>query len=274
MRSEMMIFGAAAVSLAVASPAVAQDDTTGIYGRVGILIANSDTMIRIDSPTLGGPGTEIDLEGDLGARKNRTLFDATIGARISDDWAVEFEYFRFSRGQTVSLERAITVEDTVYDVNAELESSFSSTLYKVDARWTPVQWENGGELGFSLGLHATNFSLGLAGTGTVNGSPVQSATVAKSKLAPLPTIGVRAKTGIAPDVQLYARGQLFALKIDNVKGSLVDAEFGANWSISRNFGLAASYRILRYRLNVDRTNFNGRIQYDLQGPMLAATFSF
>jgi hypothetical protein len=259
----------------VTSPAIAadEDEAETFYGRIGYLYTATDTKIRLDDPNNANRGTELDFERDLKFSKGSSIFEADLGINFSDNFAFEMQYFDLDRRTSATLARTITVEDRVFDVNARVDANFGSTVYHGRAVWRVGDWDNG-ELALMLGLHATRFRVGIEGQARVGTNPGQFTTIVRKKLAPLPTLGARAKLEVAPYIYLFGQGEIFSLKIDNVKGTLVDVEGGLVWEFSDNVGIGVSLRHLDYGLKVERENLLGSIDYRLSGPSVFLTAEF
>lgn len=113
------------------------------------------------------------------------------------------------------------------------------------------------ELGFSFGLHMADFRLSLEVEATLD-QTVAFRQVAKSQLAPLPTLGTNGRIRIAPGVMLIGQFEIFALEVGDYRGRLIDAEAGITWRVPRRIGVGASLRTLDYSLRINREDWNDR----------------
>ncbi len=266
------ILGCFLAGLLAPAPALAELPRSKFYGRIGALAANADTRVRIDVPGIGASGTLIDFERDLGLKDREWLPAGEVGILLGKNWRAEFEFWTIDRRNSASIERSITVEDLTFDAGASVADRFASTLYNVDLHWMPINKPNA-ELGFSFGLHMTDFRLSLEGEASL-GQTVGFRQVAKSQLAPLPTLGTNGRIRIAPDVMLIGQFEIFALEVGDYRGRLIDAEAGITWKVARHIGIGASIRTLDYSLRVNRDRWKGRVDYDLTGPSLFLTYGF
>jgi hypothetical protein len=274
MRNKVLLIMAVVISEAGASPVIAaEDDRNTIYGRGGFFYSGSDTRVRLDDPNTEARGAELDLEGDLDFETGGSVLQGEIGVRLSNSWAVEFGYFELSRFSNAFVGRTIKVEDKTFPVNSELTGGFGSAVHQGKVVWRVADWEDG-DFSLSLGIHATDFKISLAGEAEAPGGGTRFASISKTKLAPLPTIGAIARFDIASDVEFFVEGEVFALEVKNVRGSLVDAESGLRWNFSDHIGVGGSFRLLHYRVNVDADDILGSINYSMVGPMTFVTFQF
>ena len=264
----------------IATPAMAQDEDQDqekptVYGRIGTFFPTSETVLRIDDLDTQAPGTEIDFPNDLGFGRSSTIFEADVGFNISDNWAIEFEYFSVDRSSTATLDRRIVVEGNVFDANAQVTAGFESTLYHLRGLYRAADWDNGkGELQLSLGLHATDFRVTFEGEASVNDLQTEFVTVDAAQIAPLPTIGARVSQSLAPGISVFVQGEIFDLKVGDYDGRLVDGELGVTWDFAPNVGIGGSWRVVDYSLQVTGDELAGRIDYQLSGPAIFATFRF
>ena len=93
-------------------------------------------------------------------------------------------------------------------------------------------------------------------------------------LAPVPNVGAYGHVRLFGPVSLTGRLNWLQLKIDNYDGGLTDADIGLSWRFANSFSATASWRILSYRLDVDRENFEGSIRYRFSGPALGLVATF
>lgn len=260
------------VLLLAAPAAMAELAQDRFFVRAGAFHADIDSKVRLDVPRLGISGALLDMENDIGLRQEAWALFGTIGYRFNPAWRVEFAYLQIDRSGGRSVTRTLQVEDLQFEVGARIDGSFVSNLYNLDLHWTPISAPTY-DLGFSLGFHITDFQLGLRGEAKL-GNSLAFRSVTKEQLAPLPTLGTSGRILIAKNLTLTGAVEIFALDSDGYKGRLVDAEAGLLWQATPNMGIGASVRTLQYKLKVTRERWTGRINYDLTGPTLFATFGF
>ena len=66
----------------------------------------------------------------------------------------------------------------------------------------------------------------------------------------------------------------FSLNYDDYDGSLVSVYAGVDYRFTRNFGVGIAYRYIDYDLTVNKSKFNGGVDYQFHGPMVYITASF
>lgn len=258
----MMIVGLAAMSAPVCAQSL---DKTWLF-QASAYFPRVDSSVRVDA-TNGDIGTIVDFEQDLGFKRNSTLPAFMAEWRPGDDWVVNAEYYSLGRSNSTMLDREITVGDTVFPINGTVGAGFDSDIIRFSVGNRLYQTENL-EMGLSLGLHGTDFSLFIEGQGVTNNNPTQLRREARSVFAPLPTIGAFLTARPAPKVHVNARIDYLSLTIDEYNGRLINAEVSAAYSVHKNIDLGVMYRYVDYRVRVTRDNFVGEVDYKFNGPAL------
>jgi hypothetical protein len=281
--------GLAPVLFILAAPVLAQSaDSTVVKAEVqasrdspllddpfmvslGTFLLTTKTKISIDG-TAGNSGTVIDTKKDLGFKDaDRFRLDTTW--RFAPNHKIRAMYFSISQTNTQTLDRGITVGDTVYPVDVEVTAKNSTSVYELAYEYSFLRRENY-EVTASAGLHAVDFGFSISGNGTVNGQPVQARTEAASVTAPLPVFGLRGLWEIAPNWYLDAQAQYFALKIDNIDGRITDLRAGVTYMIGRHWGLGAGYNRFVTTVGVDKNAFDGELKWNYSGAQVFVTASF
>lgn len=270
----MMRIILAAVAGCIATGAAAERPDNRFYARGGAFFSNIDSAVRIDS-NRRALGTSLDIENDLGLGATKTLPFARVGWRFADAWRIELEYFSLSRTRAKALDRSITVGDTVYPVNARIESGLSTNVYRLAFGYSFVR-NPGLELGASLGAHLTDFAVFFDGSGSIGGVGGSSAArrEARNQLVPLPTLGLYGVVPIDDTFAIVGRADYFTLKVGDYKGSLVDTSIGITAMLNDNFGIGADMRYVNYGLRATARDFTGRVDYNFYGPFVYATVGF
>jgi len=231
-----------------------------------------DTNVRVATKTQTEVATDIDFEKDLALDDSKVLPSVSAGARFGRV-IVGADFFRLNRTGTVNLAREINFDGETFPLSAAVRSTFDSDIYRLTVGYAIVQ-NKSLELGAAIGIHVTNFDMGIAAQGRGSAQATQVSTRRKDVLAPLPTLGVFGTYNVAPRLNLNARVDYLSLKIDQYDGELVNAQAGANYAVVKNISLGAVYRYVYYRLGVDKDEWDGRVRYKLHGPALVVQAQF
>jgi hypothetical protein len=238
---------------------------------LGTFLLTTETKISIDG-TAGNSGTVIDTKKDLGF-KDADRFRLDAAWRFAPNHKVRAMGFSISQTNTQTLDRDITVGDTVYPVNIEITAKNSTTVYELAYEYSFLHRDNY-EITASAGLHVVDFGFSIRGNGTVNGQTGQLSTETASVTAPLPVFGLRGMWEIAPDWYVDAQAQYFALKVDNIDGSITDLRAGITYMISRHWGLGAGYNRFVTTVGVEKNAFDGELKWNYSGAQIFVTASF
>ncbi|WP_395398084.1 hypothetical protein WBP07_26515 [Novosphingobium sp. BL-8A] len=231
-----------------------------------------DTNVRVATKTQTEVATDIDFEKDLALDDSKVLPSVSAGARFGRV-IVGADFFRLNRTGTVNLAREINFDGETFPLSAAVRSTFDSDIYRLTVGYAIVQ-NKSLELGAAIGIHVTNFDMGIAAQGRGSAQATQVSTRRKDVLAPLPTLGVFGTYNVAPRLNLNARVDYLSLKIDQYDGELVNAQAGASYAVVKNISLGAVYRYVYYRLGVDKDEWDGRVRYKLHGPALVVQAQF
>jgi hypothetical protein len=265
---------AGALSLFVPTAAQAeQDGSESFWLRIDGYRPNVDSSVKIGNPVTGQEGTLIDLESDLSLRKRKTLPSIAAGFSIGDSWQVNGEFYELARKGSIILDEEIEFDGAVYPVSANVESQFSSKIYRLTVGYLVSKGDNH-QLGVSVGAHITEFAGSLAGEIAANGSSAQIATRRREVLAPLPTLGIYGSVEPIPRVILGGRADYLSLKVNDYKGRLLNLEVSAGYRLSDKLTMGVGYRRVDYRLKVDKPKWNGEIDYKFDGPSLFMRIGF
>lgn len=249
-----------------AHPAAAQRLDNDWIIQVSAYFPSVDSSLRIDSSD-GEIGTVVDLEGDLGFSKHSRL-PAFLGEwRPGDDWVLTAEYYALNRDSSRSIARELDIGDTTFPVNASVASGFDSDVFRFTVGNRLFQGENY-EIGAAIGLHGTDFTLFVEGEGTVNGVPGQFRSESRSVFAPVPTIGAFVNAEPWARVYASARFDWLSLSIGDYSGRVLNSQATVAYRVHRNFDVGLTYRLVNYRLKVNRDNWTGQVDYNFRGPAI------
>lgn len=267
-----VLVGAGAAAL-LAAPAAAQQAEDESWVKVSAFIPSVDTRVSVARPGDEAFTTLIDLESDLDLSDRDVLPAAALGTRLGENWRIEGEFFTLGRRGVKTLERDIIFDGVTYPVSASIESEFSSDTYRLSIGYSFIREENY-ELGAAVGAHVTGFTIALEGEGTVGGVSGSTQVRRREVLAPVPTLGLYGNYRPAPRLNLVGRVDYLSLKIDDYDGRLLNLEAGASYEVIKNLRLGALYRLVDYRLEIEKDTYSGLIEYDYNGPMIFVEFAF
>jgi len=281
----------AALALACACGA-ASAETPGdrYWAELSYFYPEISSTARLDLTATKRPGTEIKLEDDLNLSDRKGTPYVTLGMRLGQAWRMEFEYYELNRSASKAITRQIDWGDTTFPVGAQVDSKLDTTVYRLTGGYSFYRAPTA-EAGVSFGAHVTDFKTALSGSGTAGAmsadlrtalartSPSGVVTTTfhreeRSTLVPLPTIGLYGSYGFADHWQVRGKVDYLSLKYGDYDGSLINTLVAIDWRFAKNWGAGIGYRYVNYKLNVDKSNFRGEINYKFSGPTFFVNAAF
>ncbi|MFW2403362.1 MAG: hypothetical protein ACN4GT_01265 [Gammaproteobacteria bacterium] len=240
-----------------------------------------DSKIRLDDPD-GQPGDTIDFEETLGLEDGKSVLFGGARWRFNRRHQLEGEFIQLNRsGLLEAVSEGLDIGDYEARVGARIESQFNVTIARLTYGYAVVETEKSA-VNLKAGLHVARFKtlLRLSGNVFIDGVPIidegfSFVDEGTDLTAPLPHFGASWGYAISDRFALRAQGLVFALNIDDWKGSLIDLGFDAQYHPWRRFGLGAGIRY--FKTTVENGNPGktfGKFVYEYYGPVVYGVFSF
>jgi hypothetical protein len=193
----------------------------------------------------------------------------------SHRWSVGLEYFKISNRKQTSLDREIEWDDTVYPVGAEVEAGITYSLYRILFGYAISQGEQH-EFGVGLGIHAMDIKSFIEGKAYL-GDDVGEFDLDKrsvSAIAPVPNLGLWYFYAPHYKWAVTARIDWFAIKINDIDGSLWNLAPGIKFQAWDHIGFGLNYRFFQTKIKVDKSVWDGSINFRFNGPLLTLSANF
>jgi hypothetical protein len=271
------------IGLGLAGSALAQS-SSGAQGllddkwvlNLGAFMFGTSVKAGLDGQSSSNPA--IDFDDTFGKANDATRVRADVLWRITPVHRMRFMYFDNSVTRTRVLAEDLKWGDYTFGAgsHAELKNSFKT--YELAYEYAFVRQPTY-EVAASAGLHLMDFKIQLSGTATVTDgqghtSEASASTKASSLPAPLPVVGLRAGWVVAPNWYIDAQGQFFKIKVGDYDGRWSDLRVGATWMFHRNYGLGLGYNRFTSKLDVNKSDFNGRLDLGYSGVQAFLTGTF
>ena len=264
------LIGVVAAFSAGAAHAQSVDD--GAWIELGSFLADVDSQGEFRLPDQLD-GVSFDFEEDLGLVDRQDLFSVNAGVRAFDRVVIAADYYRLDRDSSLILGRNIQFEDVVFPVSAEVDSGFTSDIYRLTIGYSLIRNERF-EFGPALGLHATDFDIFVSGEARLAGNQVAQTVRSRDFLAPLPTVGLYGTWQATPWITANARVDYMSLAIDDYDGGVTNVQAGVSYAFTENFDLGVQYRYVDYDLTIDKDDWAGDLTYTFKGPVIVLRASF
>lgn len=133
-RGSLLVLTLILVSTSIAPAVAGSRPWDRLAVRLGGFAVSFDTILRVDSETLG-TGTEIDLENDTNLDRDKTESRLDGHFRFGRRHRIDYGAVLFRRSAFTTIDRQIQFGDTVFDVNAEVSTEFRNDVLKLAYRY-------------------------------------------------------------------------------------------------------------------------------------------
>ncbi len=218
-----------------------------------------DANLQVTGKLGLGFGTKISLEDSLNLEKDQSTFKIDAEWRFFPRHRLKISYFDLSRDAVTAITANLTVGDEVFVVNDIIGTNLKWQTFVVSYTWSFLQ-TNKYEVGATIGAHITTGKFSLASLSLNLG---QAET--KSLTLPLPTIGLTGAYAFTPKLILTSGAGLFALKIDDIKGSQMNFDLDLEYNAWKYVGFGIGYNFYRLDVNVDEDDSIWEAKYQYHG---------
>lgn len=246
--------------LLIPASAIAQSDIDDTFSiNLGVFVTDRNTDTRLDSDALG-TGTDIDLEDDLGLSRSDSVFRVDAQYRFKIKHRFNYSFFDLSRASTATINRDIQFGDEFFVLNTTINADFGLTIHKLAYTYSVLQRDKG-YLGLTAGLYVADSKISLA-------SNDQPQVEIGDLTAPLPVFGLRGEYRITDRWTFRASGELFALEIKDIDGSIVDIYAGFDYQFFEHVAFGLAYNTVTIDVNVDQEMYHGAFDWAYEGALL------
>jgi hypothetical protein len=281
MRSKATLSAAILIAVAALQPAVAGELDNpferGTSDRFAISLGgffmNFNTTARVDSDRLPGSGTDVDLENDTALSNSKTDLRLDGYWRFANKHRLEFGAMKISRESSRVIDRQITWGDTVFDVGANLDSEFSTNLFKLSYKYSFIRSERN-DFGFSAGFSIYGVGARMAGAGSVDGGPSgQFSRETNHVVAPVPVLGLHEEFRLSKKWFFKSSGEYFHINVGDITGSLGDLRASFDWYPFKHFGFGGGFNRVRLKYT-DVSSTSVDFEYKYSGATVYGTYIF
>jgi len=239
---------------------------------MGGFFLSTDIRVRLDGEG-GMVGDPIDFDDTFGIdRFQRFRIDGLW--RIKGKHSIRGTYFKNDRTGTNELSRDINFGDETYPLGATTTARWQLEVMQVSYDYA-FKRSDKYELAAGVGLHVLHANLGMDATITgAGGSVSRELSESGSTGAPLPVLGLRGIWRLPHDFYFTAQAQYFYIDYNEYNGSLSDLKTTIVWQATPRFGVGLGYNDFRFRFDLDKQLFDGRLRWNYGGAMAFASLAF
>ena len=235
--------------------------------RAGAYIVDqSKTQVSVNSD-IGGIGTTIDYQRDLGGEDGDTIPRIDAYYRFNPRHRIDFTAFSISRKGERTLAIDIDLGDESFLISETVKSDIKYTLYKLGYSYSFYHSPKV-ELSLSAGLNVTSYDLKFEND---TGTKAEAAGVT----VPLPVIGLRLGYAITPRWYVRYVSEAFFIDIeDTFRGGLINYELNTEYKIFKHFALGIGIARLGTNVEVDDDDWRGSFSDGYRGATVFGTLYF
>lgn len=228
-------------------------------------VSSADTDISVFGPS--GVGTNVNFDRDLGGENSVVIPRIDAYYRFDQHHRIDISSFRTERDGLKTINSDIDLGDQSFVDGDTLETQIKFSLFRLGYGYS-FYHSSSTELTLTAGLNVSDyeFDFGLSG-GASNNSAGAS--------APLPTFGLRLAYKISPKWSVRYVSETFFIEIDDtLKGTLLNYELDLEYRLTDSFILGAGISRISTDLDIDDSDWQGRLTDSNRGFLLFGAYYF
>ena len=274
MKTSMWLTIPALLLLSISPPVSAQ--TTNDYHPlltnkfslgIGLFWPAIDYKLEVDG-TL--PNEEIDFDEALQLDDYQTTGSIDFRWRFGEKWSFEGQYWDTSTNGGKILEEDVEWQDVIFKAgtfgNAGIDVKVARAFIGRVFNTSPQH-----EFGLGIGLHWMELGSFIEGEVIVDENTTEFQRVSVGASFPLPNIGAWYMYSWSSKWIFVSRADWFNASIGNYSGSLWDFSAGVNYQAFKNIGIGLAFKGYLINLDVDKTEWRGKVEMNQVGPVLSLT---
>ena len=255
----------------LANPGEAQageSESTGsetISLSLGMFFADRKTDTRLDA-SAGDPGSDLDLEADLGFKRKDSVFRLDGYYKFNDRHRIDFSAFDLSRSSSKTLETDIEWDGNIYPIDTPVDAKLDLTIYKLAYTWSFVRSDKA-FLGLTGGLY-------VADLGAFLNAPEITLAGGGAVTAPLPVLGLRGEYEFAENWKIRGSSEFFSFSYQEYDGTLYDIYAGIDYKAFKNTSIGLGVNTVRMDIGVSDSDLNANLDWRYSGALIFFKFDF
>ncbi len=266
----LLSFGSLQTSLAADTNGVHPYLSDTFFIDVGGFFPDRRFGLRVDG-SAGEVHEEFEFDEAFGAKKADQLFSFQFAWRFGEKWHLFSQFFESSSSSSWVLEEDIEWEDVIFQSGSNANTG---TEFLVLRAFFAREFNAGPnhEFGLGAGFHWLEIAAHIEGTIIDEAGGTESARESVSVSGPLPNIGAWYNYSISDRWAFVSRIDFFSANVGRYDGEMTNFSTGINYQVARNFGLGLNYNYFDLNVEIDKTDWRGRVDTNYRG--LFANLSF
>jgi hypothetical protein len=224
---------------------------------------STSTAARLDANT--GVGVVVDFEDALDLEDSKLVLESEFLWRINERWRLDTNYFSLNRSSSRVLQEEINWGDVTFPIGADVDSQFKISDLRAAVGYSFFRRRDK-ELGIGIGIHATKFEASIEST--------SGAAEATDVSAPLPVVNFYATMALTDTWAMNTRLDWLSLSYEDYSGDIRFVALDFLYQPFERVGFGFGYHGLLYDLEMDSTDWRGRVRLQVNGPSAFVTASF
>jgi hypothetical protein len=233
----------------------------------GIFWPSKDITLRVDG---SDPDEEVDIDEEFGLSDNEATGSLTFRWRFGEKWSLFGQYWSTSDDGSATLEEDIEWEDVVFKAGTFAKVGVESSVARVFFGRTFSTGPRH-EFGAGAGFHWMELDTFIEGEIIIDEDTTGFHRASADAEIPLPNIGAWYMYSWSPKWLFQTRVDWLSASIGDYSGSLWNAQAGVNWQAFEHLGVGLFYNNFYLDVDVDKSDWHGRVENTNRGPYLALT---
>ena len=234
---------------------------------VGFFWPNINYGLRVDG---SHPDEEIDFDQALNLDDYQTVASVNFRWRFGKKWSFWAQGWDTSSDGSVTLTSDVEWEDLIFKegtfVGGGIDLDVVRLFFGREFSAGPQH-----EFGIGAGIHWMQLDTFIEGEALINDGSISFERAAVSAEFPLPNIGAWYMYSWSPKWVFQSRFDWLSATIGNYSGSMWDAQVGVNYEAFKNIGFGLYYKVFALNVDVDKSDWRGRLEVDQAGPVFTVT---
>jgi hypothetical protein len=243
------------------------------FASVGLFRSDQDVRLGLDGSVdvpEGALSPYIDFAQSLGIKTTESTFSAEVGWRFGSKWQLRGQYFRIDDSTRATLEEDVEWGDAIFNVGTNVGAGTDMQITRLFFGRT-FRATGSREFGLGLGAHILDLAAYINGDATIDGADVGYVEERARASAPLPNFGAWYVHGFSENLAATARVDWLSASVGDYDGRIVNAAASIGYAIGDHFGLSLAYNYFELAVDVNDTDWHGRVKLRFDGPYLALT---